>query len=49
MYMTYATTTDDDDDEASAEVHIRMMINGIWTERRGSNKNDKKSHTSFRI
>jgi hypothetical protein len=31
-----------DDDEASAEVNIRIIINGIWTDRRGSNKNDQK-------
>jgi hypothetical protein len=51
MYMPYTTSThDDDDDKSSAEVNIRIIINGIWTDRRGSNKNDKKkSHKVHKL
>jgi hypothetical protein len=33
MYMPYTAFTDDDD-EASAEVHIGIIINVMWTDRR---------------
>ena len=31
--MPYTASTDDDD-EPSAEVNFRIIINGIWTDRR---------------
>jgi len=33
MHMPYTASTDDDD-EPSAEVNFRIIINGIWTDRR---------------
>jgi hypothetical protein len=40
MYLPYIASTEDD--ETSAEVKIRIIINSIWTDKRRSNKNDKK-------
>jgi len=47
MHMPYTASTDDDD-EPSAEVNFRIIINGIWTDRRWSNKNNKKKVTQAR-